>query len=148
MEIKRGGQRVGAGRKPIAEKKVPITVYVKGGKVLEFGSIEKTKEGIYDYLENAPNNEPTNELIDLTKPTNVVKPFEQPKSNYFINTEIKKEDIILSEFESFKVEILKTETIQEVEAVMKRVKGALMFAKQKINLEQIAKEHSKPFYND
>ena len=56
METKRGGKRIGAGRKPIAEKKVAITIYVKGSTILNIGSIETTKEYIYGNLENYSEN--------------------------------------------------------------------------------------------
>lgn len=149
METKRGGKRVGAGRKSIAEKKVIITLYVKGSKVLSLGSIEKTKDFLYNYLENVTELDGGSfEIKDLNIPTSVIKPIEPPKINYSINTMPPKEIPVLSEYSAFKDEILKTETIPQIESVMKRVKGALMFPKQKLELESIAKKHSKQFYTD
>jgi len=47
---KRGGARKGAGRKPISDKSIPITVWIKKSKVKELGGKEKTKQKIYDGL--------------------------------------------------------------------------------------------------
>lgn len=60
METKRGGKRPGAGRKPIAEKKKPVTLYFKGKTILKFGSEEKLKEGLYDFAEMYQEGTPQN----------------------------------------------------------------------------------------
>ena len=87
-------------------------------------------------------------IQDLTKPTNEIKPFEQPKANYVAKVEPKPEMIPMGSFEVLKAKILKTETVKQIEAVMKEVKAALLNGKQKLMLEQVAKEHSKDFYNE
>lgn len=87
-------------------------------------------------------------IQDLTKPTNEIKPYEQPESNFTVNALPKEEPRALSEFEDFKNQIYKCTTIEEIENVMVGVKGALMFPKEKRVLEEIAKDHSKNFYTD
>jgi hypothetical protein len=137
-----GGKRKGAGRKPVADKKKQITLYVETKKIFPFGTEEKMKADLYNFIESKSM------VQDLTKITNEVKAFEQPKTNYDVKIEPKPETIPLGNFEIFRMEILKTTTIPEIEAIMKRVKSSLMFPKEKLSLEQIAKEHSKQFYND
>lgn len=52
---KRGGARKGAGRKPIIDKSIPITVWIKKSRIKELGGKEKTKQKIYDELVLAVN---------------------------------------------------------------------------------------------
>lgn len=81
----RGGQRVGAGRKPLGlEKKATITLYVPEKKIFPFGNKEKLKAGLYQFIDNG--GIPKTTIQDLNAPTNEIKPQEQPKSNYFVNT--------------------------------------------------------------
>jgi len=87
-------------------------------------------------------------IQDLTKPTNEIKPFEQPKANYVAKVEPKPEMIPMGSFEVLKAKILKTETVKQIQEVMKEVKVALLNLKQKQLLEAIAKEHSKEFYDE
>lgn len=138
-ENKRGGKRLGAGRKPLANKKKLIPLYIEENKIWPFGSEEKMKEKLYDFV---------SDFKDLTKPTNEIKPFTQPKTNYQVNVEPKPEMIPMGSFEVLKAKILKTETVKQIEAVMKEIKVALMPNKQKQALETIAKEHSVQFYAD
>ena len=72
-EKKRGGPRLGAGRKPLPEKKVPVTNYVPKSLV---GQFKKQSEVL---------------IQDLTKPNVEIKPKEAAKSNFGINTSKKPE---------------------------------------------------------
>lgn len=87
-------------------------------------------------------------IQDLTKTTNEIKPNEQPISNFTVLIPPQAEVEALSEFEKFKKEIYKCTTVGEIEKVMQGIKGALMFRKEKLLLEEIAKDHSKDFYTD
>ncbi len=49
----RGGARKGAGRKPLADPKIPITIYVEGSIVNELGGIDELKDEIYSFLKKA-----------------------------------------------------------------------------------------------
>lgn len=80
MEQKRGGKRVGAGRKPSGVEKKTISLYVAKGSIYKFGSEDKMKEKIYDFISGYG-------VQDLTKPTNEIRPFEQPKSNFSVQTQ-------------------------------------------------------------
>lgn len=50
--MKRGGKRKGAGRKPIADKKQTIVVYVETSKVYNAGGIDELKKEIYRIVDN------------------------------------------------------------------------------------------------
>lgn len=39
------------GRKPIQDKKQPVTIYLRQSKIKENGGEEKTKEKLYEYLQ-------------------------------------------------------------------------------------------------
>lgn len=47
---KRGGTRKGAGRKTIADKKIPVTVWFKKSTVKMYNGIEKFKKVLYDFI--------------------------------------------------------------------------------------------------
>jgi hypothetical protein len=72
-EKKRGGPRLGAGRKPLPERKVPVTNYVPQNLVEQF---KKQSEIL---------------IQDLTKSNFEIKPKEAVKSNFSINTSKKSE---------------------------------------------------------
>jgi hypothetical protein len=72
-EKKRGGPRLGAGRKPVDNKKMPVTFYVPENIIEAF-----KKQG--EVL-----------IQDLTTTNVEIKPKETPKSNFRINTSKKKE---------------------------------------------------------
>ena len=47
---KHGGARIGAGRKPVADPKVSITIYVEKSIVDANGDIEAVRELCYEFL--------------------------------------------------------------------------------------------------
>lgn len=49
-KITRGGKRIGAGRKPTGKKKSTVTLYVEREVVFKFGSLDKLKVGLYQYM--------------------------------------------------------------------------------------------------
>jgi hypothetical protein len=87
-------------------------------------------------------------MQDLTKPTNEIKPFEQPKTNYAVIVEPTDAQPIIGSFDGFKQKILATRTIPELETVMKEIKASLLSGREKMALEGIAKEHSRSMYTD
>lgn len=148
-EKKQGGKRLGAGRKPIADKKIPVTLYVENKKIFTFGSEQKLKDAVYSWIDGKIiEHARVAQIKDLTQPTNEIKPFEQPKTNYEVKIPPKPESLPLGSFEVLKDKILQTTTVPEIEAVMKEIKAALLVGKQKQALEAIAKDHSKQFYTD
>lgn len=92
MEINKGGKRMGAGRKPFAEKREPITVYVKNGFILKYGVKEKARKRIYDLIESDTISETYKESYDAPKfehiPHDEPKQWEQPKQDYFATAPI------------------------------------------------------------
>jgi hypothetical protein len=103
------------------------------------------KEKLYKFIDNYGQE---TIIQDLNKATNEIKPFEQPQTNYEVNTVPLPVIPLMTKFEVYKQEILETRTIKEIEAVMRKVKNDLLSVREKQTLEAIAKEHSKDFYND
>ena len=146
MESKKGGKRLGAGRKPVLNKKKQVTLYVENNKILPFGGEDKMKDHLYGVIDGF--GQPVQAIQDLTRPTNEIKPFEQPKTNYEVKVTPQPITSVMGNYEALKSKVLKTTTIKEIEAVMREVKASLLYPKEKLSLEAIAKEHSKAFFND
>lgn len=51
QKSKQGGVRKGAGRKPVLSKKKQVSLYVEGGKILNFGSEDKMKSALYLFID-------------------------------------------------------------------------------------------------
>ncbi len=47
-----GGARKGAGRKPVEDPKVPITIYVKESLINSLGGIDSLREELYKQVSN------------------------------------------------------------------------------------------------
>lgn len=47
----RGGKRLGAGRKPSANKKIPVTLYVEKKAIWPFGNEPKMKEKLMEFID-------------------------------------------------------------------------------------------------
>lgn len=47
-----GGARAGAGRKPVKDKRLALTVYVLGSKVAELGGLKAAKEYLRGLIES------------------------------------------------------------------------------------------------
>jgi len=148
-ENKRGGKRMGAGRKPLADKKKTVSLYVEEKKIWHFGSEQKLKDRLYDFIDgNTIEQPPENIINDLTKPTNNIKPHEQPKTNFSIDTTPKPSEPLMTRFEAYRGRILKTTMMREIVPLMREIKNDILSYKEKQSLETIAKEHSKDFFND
>lgn len=143
----RGGRRKGAGRKPIDNPKQPITLFIPKKDIWVFGSIDKLKNELYEFI-SQKRNEKSISIQDSNETTPIVEPINNLKTNYTINTETVPANNIIGNFDKLKEEIAQTATIPEIEKVMQKVKTELLPLKQKLQLESIAKEHSKNFYMD
>lgn len=153
MDVKsnKGGFRKGAGRKTIDNPKKQVTLYVEKNLFYGFGNEEKMKKELYNFIKEKNGvGEPNYLIQDFTKPTNEIKPHEQPKNYFEVNIPPKQEMPILVEFEALKAEILETQNLGQLKSVMTKVKTTLLTFYQKRDLEAIAKQHSenKGFFND
>lgn len=93
-EPKKGGKRIGAGRRPAEIKKQPVTIYTD---VSKFGGKEGARMAIYKFLDGKIHDTGKSAFIPLDipdelgkiskwppgkgKPANDLKPQEQPKPN-------------------------------------------------------------------
>jgi len=154
---KRGGKRVGAGRKslPVSEKKTVLTLYPTNADLYKFGSKEKMCGEILKFIsgygkpvETVHFPDTSGAFQDLTKSNVEIKPVEQPKTNYEVKMPPKPETLPIGDYEGFRKRILATDQRKPLEEIMREVKSALLNGRQKMELEQIAKEHSKDFFND
>lgn len=154
MEQKKqlGGKRKGAGRKPVLSKKKQISLYVEGSKILKFGNEDKMKTFLYknidDYelgteIKYAPVSDAAfdGKKVDMVKADEMGQ-WQEPKSTI---TGLPPK---LSDFDNLMDELNACSTIPQVEAVMKKVKSSLLFLKEKLALENHAKEISKDMFND
>ena len=51
MKTTHGGKRKTSGRKPVTDKKVQVSFYIKQSKIDSVGGIEKFKEKVQNYVE-------------------------------------------------------------------------------------------------
>ena len=49
-KLAHGGARKGAGRKPVSDPKIGITIYVEDSIVKAFGGIEEVRNSCYSFL--------------------------------------------------------------------------------------------------
>lgn len=89
-ENQRGGKRPGSGRRPLENPKMLVSIYVEKQLVESKGGKDGFRQFVYSLL---PSHEPTTAEVkskvvakDLTKPTHEIKPQEQPKTNFSIDT--------------------------------------------------------------
>ena len=151
MENKKqiGGKRRGAGRKPVLGKKKQISLYVEGAKVVKFGNEEKMKAHLYDIIDKfgiEPNYEnPASELKNL--PSYSVHSI-QPQAE--VKSSITGLPPKVSLFSEFMAELDNCKTFDEVEKVMKKAKGEAFLPRDRMSLENRAKQvvSEKGLYND
>jgi hypothetical protein len=155
-EIKRGGKRLGAGRKPVLSKKKQFSFYVEGVKVIKFGSEEKFKKAVIDFIDGfgvEPNY--GNPISELNKLPNYsvfdIQPKEAivaPISEKTVIMPPKPQSELISSVNDFEKRLRAIKSGSEGEAIMREVKVALMPYTQKQYLERVAKEVSSNFFND
>jgi hypothetical protein len=102
-EIKQGGKREGAGRKPLplSQKKIVLNLYPTNADLYKFGNKKKMCEEILKFISGY--GEQTN-IQDLNKATNEIKPFKQPETNYQLNVprETIRPQTVSKSFEQYK----------------------------------------------
>jgi hypothetical protein len=144
-ENKKGGKRLGAGRKPIGEKKRAIFLYVENSATYKFGSEEKMKKSLYDFIKefNSP------QIKDLNKPTNEIKPQEPPTANYAVNISTQPTIQILNQEQAYIQELKDAKTVSEIKRIIISAKNDpfLAFAA-KLRIEKYGQELSKNMYTD
>jgi hypothetical protein len=155
MENKKtlGGKRKGAGRKPVLSKKVQVSLYVEGAKILKFGNEDKMKAHLHDVIDNFGNVEASMALKQYDAPPVFYThedefpkiASEKPQVSSITNLPPKP---MASLYDAFMAELNKATMISEVEGIMKRVKGEALLPREKISLENRAKEVSKDMFND
>jgi hypothetical protein len=166
MEQKKlGGKRKGAGRKPVLSKKKQVSLYVEGSKILKFGSEEKMKELIYQFVDNYNPVNVVNLTTNAKLPDEYVsspiefsvmsgKPYDETVSSVFATGNVFATSPFtglppkVSLFDDFMSELKQATMVSQVENIMKRAKGEVFTPKQKIELEGFAKQVSKEMFND
>lgn len=123
METKRGGKRLGAGRKPVADKKKLIALYVRGEIILRFGSDDKIKDWIYDALEKYKPNTEENHPSQNTNPNHNEVGHEEPKKENYFDTNPKPINIPPSKLQSYIAEINDCNDYDSIKKVMIAVKS-------------------------
>lgn len=153
MEIRKqlGGKRAGAGRKPVLSKKKQISLYVEGSKILKFGSEEKMKESLYRHIDSFGEQPivyptPTPDAYNGSKTDKVA--HDEPAQWAEPKSPITGLPPKLSDFDGFMEELKNANTVHQVEEIMRRAKGGIMFPRQKMELEAFAKKISADMFND
>jgi len=152
MENKKqiGGKRRGAGRKPVLSKKKQISLYVEGIKILKFGSEEKLKDKLYDFIngELIEYKEATPDSYDGKKIDKIT--YDEPKQYQEPTSTITGLPPKVSLFSEFMAELDNCKTFDEVEKVMKKAKGEAFLPRDRMSLENRAKQvvSEKGLYND
>lgn len=154
MENKKqvGGKRRGAGRKPVLSKKKQYSFYIENSQTLKFGSEEKFKKAVIDFiygfgeekLESEIKFSPVTEKSFDGTNTNAAKLDEVAIST---GTGLPPKLTLVNEFMA---DLDKAKVYQDVENVMKRAKGEVMLPRDRIALETKAKQvvAEKGLYND
>lgn len=147
----KGGKRKGAGRKPVIDKKKQISLYVETKKILKFGSEDKMKEFLYRQIDGFGDTPQTNS--GAPKPVDNSRNIKEPvihsnEAETPLKSPITGLPPKLSAYDGFMDELKNATTIHQIENIMKRAKGEIMFPKERLSLENYAKEVSKEMFND
>ncbi len=149
MEEKKqvGGKRRGAGRKPVLSKKKQYSFYIENSQTLKFGSEEKFKKAVIDFIYGfgiEPNYE--NPISELNKLPQYYVHDIQPQVE--VKSAITGLPPKLSDFDKFSEELYGAKSRHDVEAIMKRSVGGIMFPKERIELKAIADKVMEDMFND
>ena len=130
MEAKKlhGGTRKGAGRKKLANRKDLVNLYVSNLAILKFGGKEKLKDELYAFIENYKVEKPAVNMA--------------PVSRHY---PVKLEDMSMDQIRD---EIRKTDTLEDLEILMRKIKATPLTFVAKRTLEMFAKDYSKSLYTD
>ena len=160
MENKKqiGGKRKGAGRKPVLSKKEQISLYVEGVKIIKFGSEEKLKETIYKFIDEFGKDVELNSTVKFIETTpaaydgkkNDSIKYDEPALYAEPKSSITGLTPKLSFFSDFMSELDNCKTYDAVQLVMNKAKGEAFLPKDRIALENKAKQvvSEKGLYND
>lgn len=151
MESKRGGKRVGSGRKPLGNKKSAITLYVDQPDIWKFGNEEKLKAKMKEFISeyNQIADKPELRNIMPLSASDSVALYNAEHTDSRIFTQEIKEVPNLGLFDSYKLELKEAKTINEIAASVKAAKNEINLSpKEKLFLENYAKELSKEMYSD
>ncbi|MEO7044701.1 MAG: hypothetical protein ABI091_05290 [Ferruginibacter sp.] len=130
MEIKKGGKRLGAGRKPFGKKKDPITAYVEKEVILEFGDKDKARDFIYVAFENRDKIKECLSLKEYDVPKTEPVAHEEtnqrqePKANYFAPES--KQPAIISKRQQYSIDLNECRNYEDIKKVMLRAKADTM----------------------
>jgi len=48
--MKKQAKKSNAGRKPVSDKKVQVSLYIRQSEIEKFGDVEKLKDAIYEFV--------------------------------------------------------------------------------------------------
>jgi hypothetical protein len=145
-EKKQGGKRRGAGRKPVQNKKVQISLYVEGGKIFKFGNEEKMKTYLYSVIDEFGQMGKLPEKIDYSKAPILL--YDAPKINRITNDETalwQEPKPKIDQYAAYQTEISTANSVLEIENIVREIKKDTIPDWQKNKLEKIAIEKSKTF---
>jgi hypothetical protein len=137
-EKKRGGKRLGAGRKSAQSKKKQISIYVEGSKILKFGSEEKMKEAIYEFI----NKFGDKNIVDSNQLTGN---YEAPKINHNSPAMWLEQKPKIDQYAAYQTEISEANSVGEIKNILQEIKKETIPDWQKRKLEQFAIDKSKTF---
>lgn len=151
-----GGKRRGAGRKPIMDKKKQYSFYIAWAEVVKFGGEEKFKKSVSDFIYGSGKEEVLNSQINYAPVTTTA--FDGKKMNMGIIDEAPMFQEVkspvtglppkLSDFDKFEMELKGAKSRAEVEAIMKRSVGGIMFPKERFALKSVADSVLEDMFND
>lgn len=160
MENKKqlGGKRKGAGRKPVLSKKKQVSLYVEGSKIIKFGNEEKMKDHLYGVIDGFGKEDELKKEItfEYAKP-NATSFDGAAASRVLIDEQSQWQEVKsqitglppkLSDFDNFSAELKVAKSRREVEEIMKRSVGGIMFPRERIDLKAVADEVLENMFND
>ena len=120
----------GAGRKPFAEKKYPMTLYFENKIPLKFGSRELLKDALYSFAYGYGDGDLECELqkgeTEPFKNIGIFVPQSIPeqRSNYFApEIQPPKQNVPLSKYKSYEIELKDCRNGDEIKTVMSRIRS-------------------------
>lgn len=125
-----GGKRRGAGRKPIANKKEQVTLYVEKKLIFPFVTKDKMKDKIYEFIENY-DKDVIESKIQFSKPT--PESYDAPKlpANYVDDEplsfdKLRQQIALPAATNDFFDQMNKAQDLEEMEAIGRRIKASGM----------------------
>lgn len=145
-EKKKGGKRMGAGRKPTSNPKITIPLYVERSNVLKFGSPEKLKEKIYGFIVEY-RDENLESKIDYKATTK--ESYDAPKSSFALQDEAgQMPSVFDDQVSNFRKRLKGCKDSKQINSVLTEIKASTLAFFTKQNLTNYANEIGKDFYTD